>query len=193
MRFCTCKATDFGNERYTAAVGGSDGEKYYVSMRDGKGEWHLFVYDTRCGLWYREDSSEVISFAWSQNLYFLNSAGEIWACGGTQALSDGASFEGDFDSVCEFGDFFEGDPNKKGTSKLQLRMELSEGARVDVKIQFDSDGTWHRVRVLSSDRKRSFYLPIVPRRSDHYRIRLEGRGQWKLYSLVRESYSGSEI
>ena len=41
--------------------------------------------------------------------------------------------------------------------------------------------------------KRSFYLPIIPRRSDHFRIRFSGTGGWRLYSLVRESYSGSEL
>ena len=71
-------------------------------------------------------------------------------------------------------------------------MELEEGASVMVEMQFDSDGTWHKVRTLEATVKRSFYLPIVPRRSDHFRIRIRGTGSWKLYSLVRESYSGSE-
>ena len=60
-------------------------------------------------------------------------------------------------------------------------------------MRFDSDGEWKDVSTLSATVKRSFYLPIIPRRSDHFQIKITGTGQWKLYSLVRESYSGSEL
>jgi len=46
---------------------------------------------------------------------------------------------------------------------------------------------------LTATAKRSFYLPIIPRRSDHFRIKIKGTGGWRLYSLVRENYSGSEV
>ncbi len=94
-------------------------------------------------------------------------------------------------SAAEFGDFTEGDPNKKGLGKLQLRLELEEGASVTVWFQPDG-GDWMEVAALSSPVKRSYYLPIIPRRCDHFRLKLTGTGLWKLYSLVRESYSGSE-
>ena len=96
-------------------------------------------------------------------------------------------------SVAEFGDFVEKDPNHKGTAKLQVRMELDEDASVTIEMQFDSDGIWRAVKTLTTAVKRSFYLPIIPRRSDHFRIRFRGIGEWRLYSLVRESYSGSEL
>ena len=94
----------------------------------------------------------------------------------------------------EFGDFVENSPNKKGVSKLQVRLELDEGAEVQALIQFDSDGEWRKVNgVLGEGPKRSYYLPIIPRRGDHYRLRLEGRGGCRVYSLVREYYTGSEL
>ena len=34
---------------------GTDGTRWYLSARDEKSAWHLFVYDTRSGLWSRED------------------------------------------------------------------------------------------------------------------------------------------
>ena len=95
--------------------------------------------------------------------------------------------------MAEFGDFTEDNPNKKGVSKLQIRLELDEGARADVLIQFDSDGVWEPVSSLEAAAKRSYYLPIIPRRADHYRLKLEGTGACRVYSLVREFYSGSEL
>ena len=96
-------------------------------------------------------------------------------------------------SMAEFADFVENSPNKKGTGKLQMRVELDAGAEVKIEMQFDSDGVWRLVDKLEATVKRSFYLPIIPRRSDHYQIRLTGTGDWKLYSLVRENYNGSEL
>ena len=72
-------------------------------------------------------------------------------------------------------------------------MELGDGARVTVSMLFDSVGEWTDVATLTTDKKRSYYLPIIPRRSDHFRIKFSGVGEYKVYSLVRENYSGSEL
>lgn len=184
----------FGLERHRAAAAGSDGLKYYVSMAGEDGEHRLHVYDTQRGLWHTEDRTRATHFGrWGGNLYFLNSEGEIWITGNIQDPPESAEEE-TIPWWAEFGDFVENSPNKKGVSKLQIRLELEEGAEVQALIQFDSDGEWRKVNgVLGEGPKRSYYLPIIPRRGDHYRLRLEGRGSCRVYSLVREYYSGSEL
>lgn len=186
-------AAPFGTVRYKNAVGGSDGSRYYVSMEDADGNPHLFVYNTEKNLWHREDALSVVSFGWDGELYMLDADGNLWLSGNARQIPEGASIEGDVRSMAEFGDFTENDPNKKGIAKLQIRCELDAGGSLEVQMQFDSSGVWERVKVLSATVKRSFYLPILPRRCDHFRIRFIGNGGWRLYSLVRESYSGSEM
>ena len=182
----------FGVERYRNAVGGSDGVKYYVSMSDADGVYALFVYDTRYNIWHKEDGLKSAGFAWDGELYAADAeSGALWILGNPRTVPDGAVSEGDVASSVEFADFVEGDANRKGTSKLQLRGEL-EGT-LKVEMQFDSDGVWRPVSELKASVKRSWYLPIIPRRSDHFRIRLTGTGDWRLFSLVRENYSGSEL
>ena len=96
--------------------------------------------------------------------------------------------------MTEFTDFTENEPDKKGVGKLQLRIELDDGASLNVMIQFDSDGEWRKIRTLTgSEGKRSHVLPIVPRRCDHYRVKLEGTGGCRIYTMTREFYSGSEL
>lgn len=184
----------FGQERFRNAVGGSDGLKYYVSMQGGDGMWRLYVYDTQRGLWHIEDNMHVTHFAmWEGNLYFLNDKGEIWIGGNVQDPPADSTPEDPVDWMAEFADFTEGDPNVKGIGKLQLRLELEAGATAQVWIQYDSDGKWLTVSTpMGEGVKRSHYLPITPRRCDHYRIRITGTGGCRIYSLVRESYSGSE-
>lgn len=190
-------SASFGTERYTDAVGGSDGVKYYVSMKDTSSHWHLFVYDTRYGIWCREDALQVMDFGWNTELYFLDATGKLWMNGNARTAS--GTPETAVQSFVEFADLTEDvgnspkyGANKKGIAKIQIRMELDEDTTVTVQMEFD-DGTWENVKTLTTEKKRSYYLPIIPRRTDHFRIKFVGTGNWKLYSLVREVYSGSEL
>ena len=167
--------------------------KYYVSMEDMEGAWHLFAYDTRYGTWHREDGLEAVGFGWNTELYFLSAAGPLWMNGNAREVPKGAVSEGAVESAAEFADFVEGSPDKKGAGKLQVRVELDAGAELEVEIQFDSDGVWRPVDKLAATEKRSFLLPIIPRRCDHYRVRLIGSGGWRVYSMSREHYAGSDL
>ena len=122
----------------------------------------------------------------------MDAAGQVWLTGNVREIPAGATPEGAVKSMVEFADFVEANPNKKGTSRFQLRIDLDDGAEVTVEAQFDSDGVWQTIDTLTTTVKRSFALPFLPRRSDHFRIRLLGKGQWHLYSLVRENYIGSD-
>lgn len=185
-------AEAFGGVRYADAVGGSDGERYYVSMRDTGGAWSLFCYDTTKRLWHREDAVQAVGFAYHEGLWMLCADGRLWLMGGAEEVPADAVAESLITSRVEFGDFTEGSPNRKGTAKLQLRAELEAGASLSVKLMFDSDGVWREVAVLRAEKKRSYYLPIIPRRCDHFRLALDGAGEWRLYALTREHYAGSE-
>lgn len=195
-------ASAFGTERFKNAVGGSDGTKYYVSMQDAAGDFQLFVFDTRTNLWHREDEQEVIGFGWAGELYFLNAEGEIWLNGNAREIPEGATEEAALEWEAEFADFYEYTsysssstpiPEKKGVGKFQIRIELDEGANVQMQIQYDSDGVWKDISTMTATKKRSFYLPVIPHRCDHYRLKIKGSGGARIYSLAREYYTGSEL
>lgn len=183
---------ELGDIRFSRPVAGSDGLKYYLSeTADGKDA--LYVYDTQRNLWHREDDTGALDFGKLGGvLHFLNKAGEVWAM--APPAEDAFFTEADLSWSVEFGDFTENDPNKKGLTRLQLRLELEKKAWMEAQIQFDSDGTWRPLgRILGEDPKRSHILPIIPRRCDHYRLRLAGKGACRIYSLAREYYSGSDF
>lgn len=183
----------FGTARFRNGVAGSDGMKYYISMEEAGGGWGLYVYDTRTNQWHREDDTHVTHFAKCDGqLYMLTEQGEIWLMGNVHQVPEGAQPEEDFAWMAEFSDFTEEDPNKKGVCKLLLRLELEEDAEVRVLIRFDSTGEWTQIwRAEYEGVKRSYYLPIIPRRADHYRIRIEGTGGIRIYSMTREYYAST--
>lgn len=182
----------FGNVRYKNAVGGSDGVRYFVSMEDETGQRSLFVYDTRYNVWHREDDFNAVAFGWHDGLWALDTGGGLWRMDEGN-IPSGSTRESTVHSYAEFGDWTESRPERKGVSHVELRAELEAGSTLKVLIQYDSDGVWREVKTLETERKRSFFLPIIPRRCDHMRLRLEGTGMWRLYSLTRNLYVGSEI
>lgn len=178
----------FGTEHFRNAVGGSDGLKYYVSMQGKDDQWGLYVYDTRLGLWHKEDDLHVTGFTRCEgNLYALTETGEIWILGDAKNVPESAAAEEKVEWMVEFADFTEGEANKKEIGRLQIRLGLEWGAKVNVLIQYDSDGVWWPVRFEGeATQKRSIVIPVVPRRCDHYRLKLTGSGSVQIYGITRE-------
>ena len=184
----------FGVDQFRDAAAGSDGLKYYVSMQGQDGEWRLNVYDTQRGLWHIEDETHATHFARAGgNLYMLSEDGKIWIVGRVQDPPEGAAPEGTFEWMAEFADWYDDTPQKKGISKFLVRLEVDEGAEVKIYARYDSLGDWDLVDQLEANVKRSYILPIVPRRADHYRLKFEGTGGCRIYSLAREFYEGSAL
>lgn len=186
-------AEDFGGVHYRNAVAGSDGVKYYVSMEDEDGEWNIFVYDTRHRVWHREDGMRIVGFGHDGELYALEERGSLWVLATPRALTSG---EEGINTMVEFADFCDHTTRKKGLEKLLLRLEVDEGTTLNIRVQYDSDGQWHTVRrVEGKTVKGQIEVPLVIRRCDHYRIRLEGTGGggdgWTLYALTRTRFTGS--
>lgn len=195
----------FGEIQFTEAVAGSDGRRYFLSAYDG--EWHLFVYDTVFDTWFREDGSQVLDFSCDKgNLFFLSSVRGIYKLlqldGHAPTPPDYANREQAMNSEVIFNDFTGnywtagrgyGNPSRKGTSKIQLRVTLEEGTYLRVYIAFEGEEETLVKQLEAGEGKHSYYLPIIPRRSDNYKIILRGYGDWTLNSLVREEYSGSDI
>lgn len=184
-----------GHEKFRNGVAGTDGKKYYISMQGQDGKYRLYVFDTEKGTWHIEDEMQVTHFARCGGaLYALNTKGEIWILNDPPQIPEGCTEEETVDWMVELGDITEGESAKKEVARLQIRLELEEDASIEVYMQFDSDGIWRNVKsVIADGPKRSYVLPIVPRRCDHYRIRLQGTGQCRIYSLNREYSVGSAL
>jgi hypothetical protein len=72
-------------------------------------------------------------------------------------------------------------------------MSLEVGAKVEVSMQYDSMGDWEYVYQMTVTSLRSFSIPVRPRRCDHFRLRIEGEGMGRIYSITKTIEQGSDI
>ena len=193
----TSVSSALGTERYTDAVAGSNGSKYYISMKDTAGKWNMFAYDTSRRVWHREDDTQAKAFCClGTDLYFVDAGNILTTVSG--ALGDGiigaeGKLEGDLKWYAETGVIGYSNPDNKYISKLNIRMTLDLGSTVDLYIQYDSSGNWEHKWSMNGVGTKSFMIPIIPRRCDHLRIKLVGKGDCKIFSVSKVLESGSDM
>lgn len=182
-------AAPFGGVEYENAVGGGWRGKYYLSMQEaGGGNWSLFVYDTEKGLWRREDETHALWFSGCDGeLFFIDALdGTIKTVVGTD--SERVLWE------AQFGDMAEGEPDFKTALRLQINLELSRGAFCDVWLRYDGEADWERAfSIPESPRRRSWTVPVIPRRYGHFALKLTGGGEFTLFSVSRTVEGNSEL
>ena len=179
-----------GNEAYSEAVGGAHGNKYYVSMKDVEGIWHLFVYDTAKGMWHREDNLHATAFCSCRGEMFCIDADDrniitlLGSCDEDESIVNW---------MVETGELGISSPDMKYVSRLTIRMFMDIGAEMNIFAQYDMSDEWVHVANIRGTDLRSFSVPIRPRRCDHMKIKIEGSGVAKIYSWTKTIEQGSDI
>lgn len=179
-----------GEVAYFNAVSGAHGNKYYISMSDADDNYYLFIYDTMRGMWHKEDLTHALEFAsWRNEMYFVDAdSGKIKTIFGS-----GTADETRVKWSCETGLLGLSSPDRKYISRLNIRISLDIVSSAFFYIQYDSSGSWQHIASLRGSNTRSLSVAIRPRRCDHFRIRIEGEGDMKIYSITKTMSEGSDI
>ena len=176
-----------GVERYTNAVAAGMDGKYYVSMMDDHGKWHLFVYDTVRGMWHREDNTHASYMVYgSGNIYYMDEdRGKI------------RSIHGDDKERIHWqvtsGMLTEHDLDRKYLQSIKFRVEMDEGALFEVLTRYDEDPMWRTEATTQSRYKGLHIVEIYPNRYDNMQIMLRGLGHVKVWQMDRVLATGSEV
>ena len=177
-----------GNEVYQDAVGGANGNKYYISMKDLQGAYHLFVYDTAKNMWHKEDDLPVSAFC--------SCRGELYAVSGKKLitmLGSGTPEKAAVEWMAQTGEIGISSPDMKYISRLTVRMAMDIGAEVSFSAQYDFSEEWEPLFSMRGTNLRSFSIPIRPKRCDNMKLRIEGVGMVKIYSITKTIEQGSDI
>lgn len=172
------------------AVAVSHNNKYYISMKsEVDNQWYLFVYDASSGMWHKEDNFRADAFcSYDGEIYAIeHSTNKI-----ITLLGSGTKEATEVNWMAETGIMGTSMPDKKYISSLLVRMSLGIGSRIMFSIQYDSCGEWEKVYSAVGTHLRSFAIPVKPKRCDHFRLRIEGVGEAKIFSIVKTIEQGSD-
>ena len=184
----------FGEILYGDARAGVLGEKYYISMQDRNENWRMFNYDTAHGVWYKEDSVQALGFGTVDDELFYIDEENNTLVSVTGSVGDQ---EEDFDWAAEFGltgvNYQSGSMNDsparirnaKYLSMFKIRMYLDPEAKMALWIKYDDDPIYRKIHERRGHDTRTFVLPVIPKRCDHLRFKITGRGDARIYDISR--------
>ena len=140
-----------------SAVGGALDGRYYLHISSTGGQ--LYLWDGQA-LWAADPSRE-----------------SDWQS--TEGVEQQVSFE------LVTGDIGQDGAEQRYLSRLTLRLDAACASTVEVALSYDG-GPWETVASLTArEARRSYDLPLVPRRHSTLRLRLRGKGQITLRSLAK--------
>ena len=184
-----------GSERYYNAVAGVFGQRYYISMKDVGSAWQFFCFDAAKGLWMHEDGLHAECFAaWGDELY-AQSENKIIAINGTEGVKEAAPEWYAETGIMYYEQQLQGVGVRevKYVSRYNIRLNMERTARAQIYIEYDSSGIWTFAGDIKVQETGTITIPVRPRRCDHLRLRLEGRGDVRIFSIIRVLTRGSDM
>ena len=182
-------------ELYYDAVAGGCLNKYRVVMENAKGKKFYFVYDFRYGIWEKESADSFKEFTATEN-------GQVYAATGKKIYGLGSHDNIVFSQDLVSEEWVEWDattgemgfeyPDYKYVSRITLRAFVPFRSELKISISYD-DRPFEDLGVLrGADDIGSQSIAFNPFRCDHFRIRLSGHGDCRVYSLAFTLDTGSE-
>lgn len=183
----TLISDNFGEKLFDDAVAGTDGISYYISMKDTEGEWYLFSYNTQMGIWTLEEKGFQAKDAMriGLTLYFLDNDGTLWAENAVNCASES-------EWMMQFTPFYETIQGKKTYSRILLRAEIPQGSYMKIEMRCDGK-RWMELGKIVGKSEGVVPIRIPVNRCDKFELRLSGKGEFVLHSMLREFHVGSEV
>lgn len=185
---------DLGNSKYTDAVAGAEGDRYYVSMKNDAGEYSLFVYDSLNGIWIREDDTQAIYFcSHVDELYYFDAKDKMLkSVNGSRLYYEEGEEENDIEWFVESVPLGYSLPDQKYISRITMCITVDIGAELDLYMQYNSEGGWTHICNINGKGTKSYTIPLIPRRCNHFKYKICGKGNCKIHSITKTIEEGSE-
>jgi len=172
-------------EEIKDAVAGQQDSRLYLSCKLNNVQTML-VFDQETGLWVKEDA-EVIKYGSYGNgtMYYINGDNKLCTITGSDT--------GKIDWYLESGDIVEGSLEEKFISRVLLNFWLESGSEATFYTKYDDEVMFKRQGEIKSIKNTTYSIPIIPRRCNKFRYRIEGKGQFKLLGVGWSVEGGSEL
>lgn len=172
-----------GLESYSEAAAGTDGLNYCVSMKDSGGDFHLFVYDTVHGVWYREGNAGAADFTYAGGSLYMAVPGNVYRLSGADC--------GGVEWSAALAEFDEGACERKQYRWLRLLADIAQGAELRVEISVDG-GRNETVCRTAKAGLREINIPLRGMRCGRMAVTLSGVGEVVIRRVTRDYIICSE-
>lgn len=177
---------------------------YYLCIRTPGGTPTLFTYDTSRNIWHREDTSDfsclspiennLLAVKKHYNNYYLTLLSEEdppTLC--LDLFADTIEKEADFGWYAESGNIGITDGSCRYLTKLKLTLEAAADSVIKLSYMLDSKGSWTECGSITAREPKLYPIYFMPPRCGHFKLKLEGRGSFKLYSLTKTYEEAGEV
>lgn len=185
MPYCISDA--LGGVSYKNAIGAGTQGKYFVSLEREDGKRELMVYDLAKRMWHKEDNLPIKQLIGAgETLVAVTQSHDILDMLGKYGTTDEC-----FEWYAESGNIGYSMAGKKYVGRILMRFTMERGSFVRVGIAYDDEREFRTVTTYADEGTGTASIPIRPMRCDHFRIRIEGKGQVKLISVSKTIKKGA--
>ena len=187
-----------GVGRFSDAVAGTDGRRYYLYCRDGNGARRFFVYDTMLETWSEEEITEnVIAFAHNDiGFYMLVETND-----GTSAIYRIDTGDYDGQEWAAETDITAGKTiDIKHVQKVQILADVAAGSEIRAYLLRDGERFSEKMEPIyrfknETETTKKAALRVVPRMTAHWGsvLRLSGVGYSRIYQAELTMKGGGEL
>jgi len=174
-----------GKVSYKYAAAGSGRGKLWISMQDVDASWHLFCYDPARGFWHKAGDLCATQFCEVDGVPY-------WIDGSSNVIRETTSVDTSVEWTMTTGIIGATSPDAKTVKKIGLNAVLPKWSMMRVEIAYDETEDWEEAAVLEGNGLRAFLIPIHPERAKFFRLRISGRGDFRIYSMTKTVRLGSE-
>lgn len=170
----------FGNERFKGGIAGKDGEVYFIQLTQNEKEV-LFSYDTRRRVWLCEREGSIEDFVFSDGNLLFVSGRELYS----YSFDNNSKLEWSITTkpLEEYTD------EKKIYSSVFINYESDGVFRVFISRD---GGEWEEIELSWKKGKKATFIPVNPQRCNSFKIKLCGKGRFKIKSITREFDIGGD-
>ena len=211
MPWCVSEA--LGERRFTDVCAGTAEGRYYFAGTDPEGVRKIYVYDTEHRNWYREDDDrDTRFFVYRKNCLYSVCRESRFPVGTIPAAAyrfyihdcrrapDACTiFTNEADPTytytyveekpvrwfAETGPLTVTGPQSLILRKLNVALELDDGAKLRVELKCGRDEEWRSAFYCDSGFSGAFTLPVRLPRCDSFRLRLSGEGGCVIRAVSR--------
>lgn len=178
-------SAELGDEYIKGIAAGGVDSKYYISVREKNNEKAIYVFDNDTRMWFREENTDINDF--------LNADGNLYAVDGNKIVyiygkSDIQLDIKEEESVVEYeavtGEILQGISTKGIVGKIYVTFELEKNAGIEMLINYDNSKTWERILHKKSSERKTYYIPVIPRRCQKLRLKFRGRGNCNINQIT---------